>query len=103
MAKWIFAPLVLLSIGAQANGLAPSLGSCVVLDQIIYEDVTASGWGMTGADLVFTNFREPSVVVCTSTAQRHGNAGEARKIDSRSRQANLNRRRGADQGPAGSR
>lgn len=69
MAKWIFAVLVLLSAGAQANGLAQHSGGCVVFNEIIYEEVTASGWGMTGADLVFTNFREPSAVICTSSAQ----------------------------------
>lgn len=69
MAKWKFAVLVLLSAGAQANGLSPQVGGCAVLNEIIYEEVTAAGWGMTGADLVFTNFREPSVVICTNTAQ----------------------------------
>jgi hypothetical protein len=64
MAKWIFALLVFVSAGAQANALAEQSGGCIVFDELIYEEVTASGWGITGADLVFTNFREPSVVVC---------------------------------------
>lgn len=67
MAKWMFAPLMLMSFGAQANGLAQHTSGCVLLDETIYEEITASGWGMTGADLVSTNFREPSVVVCTGT------------------------------------
>ena len=67
MAKRIFALLVFLSAGAQANGSAQQLGGCIVFNEIIYQDVTASGWGMTGADLVFTNFREPSVVLCNTT------------------------------------
>ena len=69
MAKWSFALLVFLSTGAQADGLSPQGGGCAVLNEIIYQEVTAAGWGMTGADLVFTNFREPSVVVCTRTTQ----------------------------------
>jgi hypothetical protein len=67
MAKWSFAVLVVLSAGAQANGLAQRADGCVVVNEIIYQEVTASGWGMTGADLVATNFREPRAVVCTST------------------------------------
>ena len=69
MAKWIFAVLVFLSAGAEARELSPQNDGCAVLNEIIYEEITASGWGITGADLVYTNFREPSVVVCTSTTQ----------------------------------
>lgn len=69
MAKWSFALLVFLSAGVQADGLSPQSDGCAILNEIIYEEVTASGWGMTGADLVFTNFNEPSVVVCTNTTQ----------------------------------
>jgi hypothetical protein len=69
MAKWIFALLVFIGAGAQAHELAPQSDGCAVLNEIIYEEVTASGWGITGADTTHTNFREPSVVVCTSTAQ----------------------------------
>ena len=69
MAKRIFALLVLYSAGAHAHGLSPQVDGCAVLNEIIYEEVTAAGWGMTGADLVFTNFREPRVVICTNTAQ----------------------------------
>ena len=67
MVRWIFALLVFLSAGAQANGSAQQLGGCIVFSEIIYQDVTASGWGVTGADLVFTNFREPGVVICNTT------------------------------------
>ena len=69
MAKWSFAVLVFLSAGAQANGLAQHADGCVAVNEIIYQEVTASAWGMTGADLVATNFREPRAVVCTSTMQ----------------------------------
>ena len=69
MAKWIFAALLFLGAGAQANGLTQQSGGCIVFNEIIYEEVTASGWGMTGADLVFTNFRDPSVVMCNDTTQ----------------------------------
>ena len=69
MAKWIFAVLALLATGAHADGLSPQGDGCALLNEIIYEEVTAAGWGMTGADLVHTNFNEPSVVVCTSTTQ----------------------------------
>ena len=69
MAKWSFALLVFLSAGAQADRLSPQTDGCAILNEIIYEEVTASGRGITGADLVFTNFNEPSVVVCTNTTQ----------------------------------
>jgi len=69
MAKWMFAVLMVMGAGVQAHELAPQPGGCAALNEIIYEEVTAAGWGITGADLVHTNFREPSVVVCTSTAQ----------------------------------
>ena len=69
MAKRIFALLVLCGTGAHAHELSPQVNGCAVLNEIIYEEVTAAGWGMTGADLAHTSFREPSVVVCTSTAQ----------------------------------
>ena len=69
MAKWSFALLVFLSAGAQADRLSTQIDGCAILNEIIYEEVTASGWGITGADLVFTNFNEPSVVVCTNTTQ----------------------------------
>ena len=69
MAKWIFAVLASLATGAHADGLSPQGDGCALLNEIIYEEVTAAGWGMTGADLVHTNFNEPSVVVCTSTTQ----------------------------------
>ena len=69
MAKWSFALLVFLSAGVQADGLSPQSDGCAILNEIIYEEVTASGWGISGADLVFTNFNEPSVVVCTNTTQ----------------------------------
>ena len=69
MAKWIFAVLALLSAGVQANGLPPQSDGCAVLNEIIYEEVTAAGWGIRRSDLVHTNFNEPSVVVCTSTTQ----------------------------------
>lgn len=69
MAKWIFALLVLLSAGVRADGLSAQVDGCAILNQIIYEEVTAAGWGITHADLVFTNFNEPSVVVCTNTTQ----------------------------------
>lgn len=69
MAKWTFALLALLSAGAQADGLSPQTDGCAVLNEIVYEEITAAGWGISNADLVFTNFNEPSVVVCTSTTQ----------------------------------
>lgn len=69
MAKWIFAVLVLTSASAHANGFSPQVNGCAVLNEIIYEEVTAAGWGITRADLVHTNFNEPSVIVCTSTTQ----------------------------------
>lgn len=69
MAKWSFALLVFLSGGVQAEGLSQQIDGCAILNEIIYEEVTAAGWGITGADLVFTNFNEPSVVVCTNTTQ----------------------------------
>ena len=68
MAKWIFA-LLLVSAGTQARELAPPTDGCAVLNDIIYEEVTASRWGITGADLVHTNMSEPSIVICTNTAQ----------------------------------
>jgi len=74
MAKWSFALLVFLSTGVQANGLSPQVDGCAVLNEIIYEEVTAAGWGITHSDLVFTNFNEPSVVVCMNTAQTASNA-----------------------------
>jgi len=69
MAKWIFALLVLCSAATQARELGPMATGCAVLNEIIYEEVTASRWGISGADLVFTNMREPSVVICTDTTQ----------------------------------
>ena len=69
MAKWSFALLVFLSAGVQADGLSPQTGGCAVLNEIIYEEVTAARWGITGADLVFTNFNEPGVVVCAKTTE----------------------------------
>jgi len=71
MAKWIFALLVLCSAStqAQARELAPLPTGCTVLNEIVYEEVTASRWGMTGADLAHTNMREPGVVICSDTAQ----------------------------------
>lgn len=77
MAKRIFAVLVLVCTGAHAHELSPQVDGCAVLNEIIYEEVTAAGWGMTGADLAHTNFREPSVVVCTSTAQAASKAFSA--------------------------
>jgi hypothetical protein len=68
MAKWIFA-LLLVSAGAQARELVPPTDGCAVLNDIVYEEVTASRWGITGADLVHTNMSEPSIVICTNTAQ----------------------------------
>lgn len=68
MAKWIFA-LLLVSAGAQARELAPPTDGCAVLNDIVYEEVTASRWGIMGADLVHTSMGEPSVVICTNTAQ----------------------------------
>jgi hypothetical protein len=81
MAKWKFALLVFLSMGAQASGPTHGVGGCIVLNEIIYEEVTASGWGMTGADLVFTNFREPSAVVCTGNPQAAGAMPRVTAID----------------------
>ena len=69
MAKWIFAAMVLMSASAQGHQLVPQSDGCAVLNEIIYEEITAAGWGITSADLAHTNFREPSVVICTSTAQ----------------------------------
>ena len=69
MAKWSFALLVFLSAGVQAGGLSSRTDGCAVLNEIVYEEVTAAGWGITAADLVFTNFNEPRVVVCTNTTQ----------------------------------
>jgi hypothetical protein len=69
MAKWMFALLVLIGAGAEARELEPPGDGCAVLNEIIYEEVTASRWGMSGADLAHTNMRGPSVVVCTDTAQ----------------------------------
>lgn len=69
MAKRIFALLVFLSAGAQANGPETNSSGCVMHDEIIYEEVTASGWRKTGADLVFTSFQEPAAVICTGMAQ----------------------------------
>ena len=68
MAKWIFA-LLLVSAGTQARELAPPTDGCAVLNDIVYEEVTASRWGITGADLVHTSLGEPSIVICTNTAQ----------------------------------
>jgi len=81
MAKWIFAVLVLASAGAQAHELVSQPNGCAVLNEIIYEEVTAAGWGITGADLAHTNFREPSVVVCTSTTQTASKAFSAAMRD----------------------
>lgn len=69
MAKWMFALLVLISTGSQARELALPTDGCAVLNEIIYQEVTASRWGMTGADLAHTNMLEPSITVCTNTAR----------------------------------
>jgi len=68
MAKWIFA-LLLVSAGTQARELTPPTDGCAVLNGIVYEEVTASRWGIRGADLVHTGMGEPSIVICTNTAQ----------------------------------
>lgn len=69
MAKWIFALLVLASAGTQARELTSSADGCAVLNEIIYEEITASRWGMRRADLAFSNMLEPRVVFCTDTVQ----------------------------------
>ena len=69
MAKWIFALLVLFSTGTQAHELAPPADGCAALSDIVYQEVTASRWGMTGADLAHTGMLEPRVEICANTAQ----------------------------------
>jgi len=68
MAKWIFA-LLLVSAGTEARELTSPTDGCAVLNDIVYEEVTASRWGITGAGLVRSHIGEPSIVICTSTAQ----------------------------------
>ena len=60
---------ICLAACTQARELAPPTDGCAVLNNIIYEEVTASRWGITGADLVHTGMGEPSIVICTNTAQ----------------------------------
>jgi hypothetical protein len=67
MAKWIFALLVLAGTGAEAHELVQPVDGCAVLNEIVYEEVTASRWGISGADLAHTNMLEPSIVICTNT------------------------------------
>ena len=69
MAKWIFALLVLTGSGVQAHELLQPTDGCAVLNDIVYEEVTASRWGITGADLAQTSMLEPSIVVCTNTTE----------------------------------
>lgn len=108
MAKWIFALLVFLSAGAQADGLAQNTSGCVVLNEIIYEEVTSFGWGITGADLVGTNFREPRAVICNGTGQAVS-AAKSRTVplngNAATRQAGIGQRNGSggDTGRVGGR
>ncbi len=69
MAKWIFALLVIVSAATEARELPPPTNGCAVLNDIVYQEVTASRWGMTGADLAHTGMLEPGIMVCTSTTQ----------------------------------
>lgn len=69
MTKRIFALLVFLGAGAQAHEVTTRSDGCVLLDQIIYEEVTAAAWGVTGAELALTQMDEPDVVVCRHTVQ----------------------------------
>lgn len=69
MAKWIFAVLVFFGASAEAHELQPHKDGCVVLEQVIYEEVTAASWGVTGTDISSVNFEEPGVVVCSRTTR----------------------------------
>ena len=70
MAKWIFAVIVLLGAGAQAHELEaePRADGCTVLEQIIYDEVTAASWGMAIGETTLRKFDAPGVVVCRDTA-----------------------------------
>ena len=69
MAKWIFALLVLAGAGAQAHELPQPTDGCAVLNDIVYQEVTASRWGTGGTDIAQTSMLEPSIVVCTNTTE----------------------------------
>lgn len=65
MAKWIFAVLVLFGTGVEAH--EPQKDGCAVLERIIYEEVTATSWGMISADTSLRRIDAPGVVVCVGT------------------------------------
>ncbi len=67
MAKWIFAVLVTVGASAQAHEIASREDDCAALEQVIYEEVTAASWGMTGADTSLTNFNSPGILICLRT------------------------------------
>ena len=69
MAKWKFAVLVFLGTSAEAHELQLQADGCAVLEQVIYDEVTAASWGVTGTDTSLANFEEPSVVVCSRTTR----------------------------------
>ncbi len=70
MAKWTFAVLVLFGVSAEAHEAQPDQqeDGCAVLEQLIYEEVTAVSWGMTGSDTPLRRLDVPGVVVCLDTA-----------------------------------
>ena len=69
MAKWTFAALILFSVTAEAHEAHPEQqeDGCAILEQLIYEEVTAVSWGMTGSDTELRKFDAPGVVVCMDT------------------------------------
>jgi len=69
MAKWKLAVLVVLGAGAEAHELQPQADGCAVLEQVIYDEVTAASWGVTGTDTSLVSFEEPIVVVCSHTTR----------------------------------
>ncbi len=65
MAKWIFALLVFLGASVYAHELQPQNDGCALLDEIIYEEVTAAAWGL--GDTRLTDMSASGAVVCAQT------------------------------------
>ena len=65
MAKWILASLVFLGASVHAHELQPQNDGCALLEEIIYEEVTAAAWGLDDARL--RDLSASGAVVCTHT------------------------------------
>jgi len=67
MAKWVFALLVFLGASVHAHELQPQVDGCALLEEIIYEEVTAAAWGMAASDTVQMGIGVSGTATCTQT------------------------------------